>query len=268
MNNLKTSRVSQEAIVTADEVKDILIMYNIGKKPLAKLLGWGETTIIRYIEGDIPTIEYSQKLKQIKDDPNYYYDILLKNEDKLTTVAFKKSRKAVLNILMKSKINLVSQYIINQANGEITPRRVQAVLFYAQVVSLGIYGVQLFEEECRESYNDMPFINLYENMKKNGTKVIDIKMDALTKREKEILDSVYETFEWYGPKAIHTLAELEKKDYVTLLLEKNKTISIEALKQEYTTIFERYEISHCKDFHLYMQKRLKEGVEENAVKVK
>ena len=96
MSRGKTNRCEQESTISTEEVKCILLDYNIGKKPLAKLLGWGETTIIRYIEGDIPTCEYSQKLLQIKEDPNYYYDILLKNQDKLTTVAFKKSKKQYL----------------------------------------------------------------------------------------------------------------------------------------------------------------------------
>ena len=100
MSRAKTYRYEQESTISTEDVKCILLDYNIGKKPLAKLLGWGETTIIRYIEGDIPTCEYSQKLLQIKEDPNYYYDILLRNQDKLTTVAFKKSKKAVLSILI------------------------------------------------------------------------------------------------------------------------------------------------------------------------
>ena len=48
-----------DEVITVDEIRQILESYRIGKKPLAKLLGWGETTIIRYMEGDIPTSEYS-----------------------------------------------------------------------------------------------------------------------------------------------------------------------------------------------------------------
>ena len=51
--------MDMEAIISSEEIKLILDRYRIGKKPLAKLLGWGETTIIRYMEGDVPTNEYS-----------------------------------------------------------------------------------------------------------------------------------------------------------------------------------------------------------------
>jgi len=267
MNYGKISKLAQDSTVTADEVKEILLAYNIGKKPLAKLLSWGETTIIRYIEGDIPTSEYSQKLRQIKDDPNYYYDLLLKNQDKLTNVAFKKSKKAVLNIIMKSKINLIAQYIINRANGEITPKWVQGILFYSQVISLGTTGRELFEEECTESYNDMPYLNLYESMKKNGIKVIDINVDSISKKERDIIDCVYETFEWYGPKAIRAINAMESLDYITEgSLFTNKSIPMEVLKTEYTAIFEKYNVSHYRDFTVYTHKRLKEALAQNIIK--
>lgn len=253
------SRYEQESPISTEDVKCILLDYNIGKKPLAKLLGWGETTIIRYIEGDIPTCEYSQKLLQIKEDPNYYYDILLKNQDKLTTVAFKKSKKAVLSILTRSKINIVAQYIINRANGEITPRRVQSVLFYSQVLSLVFTGKEMFDDLYKENYNNVPYLNLYENMKKNGIKVIDMNTDFITKKERDIIEQVYETLEWYGSKSISALYILERNEYITFDYRKNdRTIPMEVLKNDYKNIFERYNIVHVKDFSLYVQRRMKE----------
>jgi DNA-directed RNA polymerase subunit H (RpoH/RPB5) len=63
--NVNRYDVNYNEIISTDEIELILARYNIGKKPLAKLLGWGETTIIRYLEGDIPTLEYSNKLKSI-----------------------------------------------------------------------------------------------------------------------------------------------------------------------------------------------------------
>ena len=49
--------------IDKDELKNLLEMYDIGKKPLAKLLGWGETTIVLYAGmKTIPDNEYTQKL--------------------------------------------------------------------------------------------------------------------------------------------------------------------------------------------------------------
>ena len=72
--------LENEGVITSDEIRQILEKYRIGKKPLAKLFGWGETTIIRYMEGDIPTNEYSTKLKCLLDNPEYYYELLIKDK--------------------------------------------------------------------------------------------------------------------------------------------------------------------------------------------
>ena len=41
-------------IITIKEIEEILNKYAIGKKPLSLVLGWGEVTIIRYLEGSTP----------------------------------------------------------------------------------------------------------------------------------------------------------------------------------------------------------------------
>lgn len=259
MYNEKTLKIAGDNLITAEEVQEILLDYNIGKKPLAKLLGWGETTIIRYIEGDIPTGEYAGKLKMIKEEPNFYYDILLKNQDKLTNVAFKKSKKAVLSILMKSKQKLIAQYIINRADGEITASRVQYILYYSQILSLVLTGKELFEEESRENYVDFPYQILYENMRKNGIRMIDINMDFLNKKERDIIDCAFDTFEWYGTKSIRAMHAIEMMDYSE---EKSSEyiMTIEKMKKEYKRIFEKYNVAHIKDFSLYVHKRMKEAI--------
>ena len=45
---------NEENIITTEEINSILNKYKIGKKPLAKLLGSGEITLIRYLNADIP----------------------------------------------------------------------------------------------------------------------------------------------------------------------------------------------------------------------
>ncbi len=252
-------RTTNERTISVDEIKDLLITYNIGKKPLAKLLGWGETTIIRYIEGDIPTQEYSEKLKLLQSDPNYYYKLLVDNEDKLTHVAFKKSKRAVLDVLTKSKIKLVAQYIINKANGEITARMIQVVLFYSQAVSLAMYDKPLFDTECQITYNAMPYLSLYDNMRKNGVRVIEVDEKALNPQEKDIIDHVFETFQWFGPKAIKVINGNERQEHpLESYRLSGKIIPRDVLKQAYTEIFDRYQIKKPADFQLYIQARMTE----------
>ena len=62
-------------IITVQEINDILEKYSIGKKPFSLILGLGEITITRYLDGQNPTKEISDLLKNISDNPrkNYKY---------------------------------------------------------------------------------------------------------------------------------------------------------------------------------------------------
>ena len=57
----------RDRIITIEEILEILEKYNIGKKPLSLVLGWGEVTIIRYLDGSIPDKLHSDVLFSIKN---------------------------------------------------------------------------------------------------------------------------------------------------------------------------------------------------------
>lgn len=247
------------SIITVEEIKSILSDYRIGKKPLAKLLGWGETTIIRYIEGDIPTNAYSDKLRAILNDPNYYYEILLENKDNLTGVAFKKSKKAVLSKLMESKISVAAQYIINKANAEISAGRVQSILYYSQAFCLALNNKELFDEDYQITYNNMPYLKLYDNMRSRGITVLELSEDSLTKAEKEIMDAVYEAFDWYGPRALRTLSNYEKNAMrVSRDKDNSKVISKDVIRNYFKELCVLYQIEHPAEIREYPDKKLPE----------
>lgn len=67
-------------IIKISEIKEIVDQYNAGKRPLSLLLGWGEATLTRYIDGDIPSKSYSETLKKIKYDYNYMRKLTEKHE--------------------------------------------------------------------------------------------------------------------------------------------------------------------------------------------
>ena len=248
-----------ETIITTDEIKLILDRYRIGKKPLAKLLGWGETTIIRYMEGDIPTSEYSNKLKVILEDPEFYHDILLKRKDSLTGVAFKKSKKAVLSKIMESRIYVVAYYIVNKTNADICPGYLQYLLYYIQAFSLALYDREMFQEECGCHNNHIPYAKLYESMKRCGIHTLDINDDDVTEEERELIDWVFNSFTWYGPKALLTMIAHEKS-MMKISRDKfnNKIITKDILKMYFKDIIEQYHIQSLKDIANYPDRRFAE----------
>ena len=59
-------------------------IYKIGKAPLSLALGFGEVTIPRYLEGQVPSKEYSDVVKVALSSPAFMKQKLMENRDKLT----------------------------------------------------------------------------------------------------------------------------------------------------------------------------------------
>ncbi|MDF2542751.1 MAG: hypothetical protein K0S47_2469 [Herbinix sp.] len=258
---MKGNRIElgMEAVITADEIKMILERYHIGKKPLAKLLGWGETTIIRYMEGDIPTNEYSHKLKAILEDPEYYYDILMNRKESLTGVAFKKSKRAVLSKIMCSKIYVVTYYLANKCDADICASYLQYLLYYIQAFSLAFYDKEMFQEECGINLNNMPYQKLYNSMKCCGIKTLDACDEYLNEEEKELIDSIDDCFSWYGPKALRALTAYEKSMLkISRDKNNNKIISKDTIKAYFKDVLTQYGINEIKDIAKYPDQRIHE----------
>jgi uncharacterized phage-associated protein len=256
---MKGNRIEMEneAIISADEIKLILDRYRIGKKPLAKLLGWGETTIIRYMEGDIPTNEYSNKLKAILDDPEFYYDLLCRKRECLTGVAFKKSKKAVMSKIMSTKIYAVAYYIVNKCNAEICPSYIQFLLYYAQVFSLALYDKELFQEECGINNDHIPYLKIYEGMKRCGIHILEGGEEYLSQDEIDLVDAIMDAFSWYGPKALNAMTTYEKSmSKVSRDKYNNKIIAKDTLKIYFKEILEHYQIKNIYEIGRYPDRRI------------
>lgn len=90
----------KKGLISPRQIDELLKKYNIGKRPLAQLLGWGEITITRFLEGQLPSKEYSNKLLDLLNNPQKFKNVLKRNKNKITSVAYKKACKAVETYLM------------------------------------------------------------------------------------------------------------------------------------------------------------------------
>jgi len=74
-------------LITIDDIHTILKKYNIEKRPLSNLLGFGELTITRYLDGQLPARRYSDLLLRVLNDDNAMREILLENKCNITEKA-------------------------------------------------------------------------------------------------------------------------------------------------------------------------------------
>ena len=245
----------KEMIISIEEISELLKSYQIGKKPLAKLLGWGETTIMRYLDGEVPTKEYAEKLNRIKHEPKLFYMVLQQSRQNITEVAYRKSKKAVLLRIFDKKIIALAQHLINMVDGETSPSRIPIVLFYAQVVSLVFFKKPIFQDELRITGSKPPYEGLYRSFYKQGCGVMEIPDGILSDREQSILKLVNDAMEWYGTKPLRLLFELDKtalqKEY-----NKHKLISKSQIQKYFHKLLDQTQCTRIEDFTAFLKRRI------------
>lgn len=218
LKRIDTVYRTSENIIKIEEIKEILEQYRIGKKPLSKLLGWGEVTIIRYINGDIPTKIYSDELYHILKDVNYMEEILENNKSEVTLRTYNSVKNAIellksnRNIRQKD-IDLVAEYIIKTCQ-EITPLALQKILYYAQAFHMAFFGENLFQDDCEAWVNGPVYANIYNKYKSFGSSNIDVEViddvdEIIDEEKRELIDIIIKCFGYYNGKALAQMTHYE-----------------------------------------------------------
>ena len=206
-----------ESIVSIEDIKDLMKIYNIGKTPLSLALGFGEITITRYIEGQVPSKEYSDVIRRALFKPEFMKEMLNKNRVKIAESAYTKAMKAAETLekafLVSDKMQGVIAYIFNVLD-EVTPLALQKLLYYIQGVYSAVSGKFMFSETC-EAWRHGPVYrnvyNLFRDFKFNPIDddrfaVLRDKKELLSENERHAADLVLGTFGRYGGKALELIA--------------------------------------------------------------
>ena len=259
-------------IITIKEIEEILNKYAIGKKPLSLVLGWGEVTIIRYLEGSTPEKAYSDILKKVLEDPNTLYEYLEKNKDLITKVAYKKTLGKIMELKLtedQSKIYLISKHIIAKME-DITPLALQKILYYIQGFSTYFFDKPIFNDNAeawvhgpvyREIYDRFSYYR-YNPISKNEFESYN-EIDSLNEKELKLIDSVINNFGVYSGKT------LEKMTHITIPWEEGRKelseeeyssniIDTDTMKDYFTNIGKKYKMKDVSDISKYASSIFKE----------
>ncbi len=214
----------KEGLISIAEIKLILEKYDVGKRPFSLLLGWGEGTLTRYLDGDIPTKQYSDILKKILSDSNYMKEILEQNKDNITDVAYRRISNSLQKVetvtdSSEDKIDYVAKYLLSKTT-EITPLALQKLLYFSQGFYKAFTGEYLFYNNCEAWVHGPVYRGIYYKYKDHGYNPIeekdfeygDIK---LTTVEKEILDSIIRNFGCYSGKVLKKMTHAEEPWRIT-----------------------------------------------------
>lgn len=201
----------ENGIVSLDVICAIPEKYDIGKRPLSLLLGWGELTFSRYCDGDIPTRQYSDILQRIYNEPQFYSELLEANKANLRSLrTYEKTRRAVDSLLSvqvpsNSKINTVSQYLLYQCE-DITPLALQKALYYIQGFHFAFYKTFPFPEDCQAWTHGPVYRDIYFRYRDYRfdpiEKTVAFDTSVFSASEKAICDSVINNICCYSGKIL------------------------------------------------------------------
>ena len=85
-------------ILSSDEIRRIRLMYDLGQRTFARLLGFGDVTIHRYEHGSVPDRAHSQILRSVTD-PSQMLDILERTEATLPSGLKPRLRNRIRGLL-------------------------------------------------------------------------------------------------------------------------------------------------------------------------
>jgi uncharacterized phage-associated protein len=251
-----------------EKIIKIPLKYNIGKRPLSLLLGWGEMTFSRYCEGDLPTKQYSDILQRIYDEPDYYLSILENNKQSLkSNLTYEKSKSTTLKKMgipeeRKSKINEVINYILFKCE-DITPLALQKALYYIQGFYYAFFGEFLFIDDCEAwvhgpAYRDIYFrYNSYKYDPIETNNIYDIS--KFTASEKLIIDSVIKNLCCYSGKILEIFTHTETPWLTTrgdlpALAASNRVIQKQSIGDYFIAVKKKYEMLEPSDIEIYSKR--------------
>ncbi len=261
--------------ITRDELKNMLEKYNIGKKPLSKLLGWGETTILLYLredEEELPDNEYTRRLKNLYTHTSGYLALLNSAQGRISSVAKRRSIEAVRELFPTSPIFDASQYVVHYyeekhpdyVDESLSLLRLETILFWSQIAALCLDGEPIFEDEYAPGRSGLPFKEVEERMTSSGCIVpkdlydqTSLPASGLSDRQREILGFVTDMFDWYGPAALAELLEAERFRLCgPPSARRRRAASKDMLKKCYGEVFKQAKIKRLRDIEGYMMKRM------------
>lgn len=269
LNSLYEEYRNIHSIIKIEELKRIMIKYSINEESLSLLLGWGGETIRRFLDGDMITSSYSDTLKKIYRNPDYYSIVLQTNKGRINPIDYNKSRQAVKIVLNKDvteeKIDAVIKYILIRCE-DITPFTIQKLLYYVQGFYYMFTDNFIFEEDCEASTKGPIYVSVQEKYEKFGCEIIN--NDILSKDNLELEDlerNVVESIiKFYGCYSGKILEQMTKNEAPWMLVRTkninesnkqsnihNKIIDKKSIGIYFKGIKEKYNITNLLDVQKY-----------------
>lgn len=255
-------------LISVEEIQNILNKYNIGAGPLARIMGFGEITINRYILGQLPSKKNSELLLEVHSSHKKMEEYLEQNKDKISHVAYEKCRNEInkFNDLFGSnKIEKVTRYLLFKIN-DVTPLSLQKLLYYSQSFFRSLYNEELFPDNCQAWAHGPVYPDVYYKFKDYGydpiekpTESFSSVVEELSTKEINFLDAIISAFGGYSGTILENITHNETPwlDARGNLQPNDRSVTViskENINNYFKSIIEKYQIITPSDIVNYSKK--------------
>lgn len=254
-------------LITVSDINEILEKYSIGAGPLAKLLGFGEVTINRYINGQLPSKSHSDKLLEILESHEKMEEYLESGRNEISNVAYTKCRAAIdelKKIYSNKKIDIVARYLLCKC-ADVTPMALQKMLYYAQAFFQALFNKPLFTDPCQAWIYGPVYPEVYFKYRDFGYDPIRLpeidfcfNSTTLSEREIKLLDAIIVAFGRYSGSTLRWMTHneqpwLETRGPLRPTDRSEAVISNDLINSYFAKVIERYEIVNPCDISRYSE---------------
>lgn len=262
----------KEGIISIKDIERCLSLYNISKDAFAKALGIGEATIHRYFKGQIPSKEYSERIKSVLYSAYVMDKFLEENKGELTSTAYKKAKEKTTTYMLifadnEPKILAAVALLLEKMN-EATQLQIQKLLYYCQGVFMGLYNKSMFEGNCQAWQYGPVFPGIYELLRDFSCNSIESDMlpllqgfsDSLDKDERHTISLVAETFGNYSGSPLIRLTHTESpwiiaRDGLTDDMKSHNIIEKKDIHDYFKSVNQKWGLSTKENINNYIKYR-------------
>lgn len=264
----------QEGIVSVEDIRKLMDLYHLGKAPLSIVLGFGEITITRYLEGQVPSKEYSDVIRKALTSPIYMKDLLECAKDKISGAAYRKAMESVQKLeelftvseRMQSVISVLFRYL-----EEVTPLMLQKLLYYIQGLSFALNRKEMFSEDCEAWVHGPVYRKVYDLFKEfQYNPIEDPRFSVFDGAEKVLRDEdvrvihlVADTFGSLNGKMLEYITHHEDpwcsaREGIDADIPSDELIQKESISRYFTDLQKKYQLSDEAGINRYIKNQLKD----------
>ncbi len=264
----------EEGIISISEIRKLMKLYHMGKSTLSLALGFGEITVTRYLDGQVPSQAYSKIMYEALSSAAFMREKLKANREAVGESAYKKALKAIHELddsfthLPSTLIDVIS--FIFQNETDITPLMLQKLLYYANGIHDALLGRPLFTSRCEAWIHGPVYRDVYDVFKNFKFNLIDDERSALllnskvnlTPEDRNLISNILNSFGMYSGKMLEYMTHQEdpwRKAREGYGPDEYSQVEIteESIKQYFLHIPEYFDMDKVEGMRAYITRMLK-----------